>query len=370
MDVWTDDELDATLGAFRSDVDVRVEQRWRVRQRISAELERPLDSGSAAPTGRHGAARPFGRGRARRSVTPWLAAAAAAGVVLAGGIIASGPVMSPVLGAVLGSSSAVPASGGPDAEPRPGQFHYVEYHRWAFTNWNDAPDRQGDLSFLQETIERLWVPADLGGTWRADIIVTGNHTWVRGSEQRLDALDATSPTFARNVRADLAPSTRTVVSPGGRDIAPPDTPRGSWQLPDAPFLSELPRDPRQLLDRLTHDVAIARGVDRPAPADLVVGASNLLMSGVAPHDLRAALFAALKLLPGVTVTERFAARDGRVGTAVGVVSPDRGRTTLIMEPETAQLIGIRTTAPDGSVNGEIEMTAVGIVDSSGARPNG
>lgn len=71
-----------------------------------------------------------------------------------------------------------------------------------------------------------------------------------------------------------------------------------------------------------------------------------------PADLRAALYKAAALIPGVTVTDEQATLDGRKGIAIGrVETASHRRQDIIIDPKTGLLIGEREvlTAPEGSM---------------------
>lgn len=63
-------------------------------------------------------------------------------------------------------------------------------------------------------------------------------------------------------------------------------------------------------------------------------------TGVVPADLRAALYKAAALIPGVTVGDRQAKVDGKTGIAIGIPSPDGvARTDIIIDPTSGLMIG-------------------------------
>jgi len=82
--------------------------------------------------------------------------------------------------------------------------------------------------------------------------------------------------------------------------------------------------------------------------EALVFIADTLRQGTAPADLRAALFRAVAMIPGVTVTEERAELDGSVGVAVGRFESKNGlRIELVFDPATGQLIGEREVAVDG-----------------------
>lgn len=72
--------------------------------------------------------------------------------------------------------------------------------------------------------------------------------------------------------------------------------------------------------------------------------TDILRSGLIPADLRAALFEALALIPGVTSTDNVANLDGKKGVAIGRTEALRGgeRQEVIIDPNSGLVIGERT----------------------------
>jgi RNA polymerase sigma-70 factor (ECF subfamily) len=145
------------------------------------------------------------------------------------------------------------------------------------------------------------------------------------------------------------------------DLAPRDAP-GHWGLPHPDFLAALPRDTSALRERIYADVdAAGGGESRDGRAFGLVAAT--LRTGVAPADLRAALYRVLATVPGVEVTDR----DARVGPGAGVAfgrleSTDGRRRELVVVPSTGELLGEREVAtrgfdgvPAGTVTGETRV---------------
>jgi RNA polymerase sigma-70 factor (ECF subfamily) len=118
----------------------------------------------------------------------------------------------------------------------------------------------------------------------------------------------------------------------------------SWQTPTAAFLADLPRDPQRLLERIRHDAADA-GPSRDGEALVLI--ADMLRSGIVPGDVRAALFRAAALIPGVELVDEQANLNGQVGVAVGRYEPNAGdRNEIIFEPDTGMVIGERQILVD------------------------
>ena len=105
---------------------------------------------------------------------------------------------------------------------------------------------------------------------------------------------------------------------------------GWWIATD---LSKLPRDPYRLLNSIYKQTV---GQGQSVDGEALVFIADLLRTGVVPADLRAALYKAAAMIPGVTVTEGQANLDGRTGVAIGRLEegPAKTRQELIIDPGT------------------------------------
>ena len=110
-------------------------------------------------------------------------------------------------------------------------------------------------------------------------------------------------------------------------------------------LKALPRDPQQLLDHF-YLVNPGAGVSKDGAAfDLIV---VVLRTGFVPADLRAALYKAAALVPGVTVTEKAATLDGRKGISIGRTERKTAeRQDIIIDPTNGLVIGERLVILNG-----------------------
>lgn len=117
--------------------------------------------------------------------------------------------------------------------------------------------------------------------------------------------------------------------------------------------------------------ATRQGGSASADEDAMVRISDILRTGLAPADKRAALFRALALIPGVEVTKQQATLNGQIGVALGRQDPSRdSQPEIIVDPKTGNMIGERDVLtksrgdiPSGTV---IESTSlsVSIVNSA------
>ena len=107
----------------------------------------------------------------------------------------------------------------------------------------------------------------------------------------------------------------------------------------------MPRDPYLVLN---HIYLMTLGAGPSRDGEALVFITDTLHQGTAPADLRAALFRAAAMIPGVTITEERAELDGSVGIAVGRFESKNGlRVELVFDPATGQLIGEREVAVEG-----------------------
>ncbi|WP_029144703.1 hypothetical protein [Microbacterium luticocti] len=134
----------------------------------------------------------------------------------------------------------------------------------------------------------------------------------------------------------------------------------------SPWLSVDPADiprgtGRQVLDYFDEHYS---GGSSSRDEDNFVRICDLLASGLVPAPVRARLYDALSLIPGVTSTAGVANLDGRTGIAIGRTEPLRGglRQEIIIDPETGLVLGQRqlhTVALLGfGVNEVVGLTAV------------
>ena len=101
--------------------------------------------------------------------------------------------------------------------------------------------------------------------------------------------------------------------------------------------SSLPRDPQALLNLIYERT---KGAGQSPGSEAFVTIADGLRTGVVPADLRAALYKAAALIPGVTVTDREATIDGRTGIALGIPTSDGvARTDILIDPVSGLVIG-------------------------------
>ncbi|RKQ88341.1 hypothetical protein C8N24_6383 [Solirubrobacter pauli] len=142
---------------------------------------------------------------------------------------------------------------------------------------------------------------------------------------------------------------------------------GGEKLSRAELLA-FPTDPQAVYERLRAHI----GQGGHSPEGQVFDAiATALREQPAPPALRAALYGALALTPGVTLAGTVTDRVGRSGTAVAFTEVGT-RTELIFDPETSMLLGERRVlvdptksdiaAPAGTVVGDVAYLERAVVD--------
>ncbi len=188
------------------------------------------------------------------------------------------------------------------------------------------------------TDRELWVASDGSGRVLA---VSGDPVLLTPEDQRAWEAEG-SPAFVR----------------GG---AVRDETYGPGELPFVD-LGDLPADPAVL-----RDMIVAREI-LPGPAGhaenlRIVG--DLLRETVGPPEVRAGLFRAAALLPGVELDADAEDHAGRAGVAVSAVDADAS-VTLIFDPATAELLEVQDEA--AGVQTWTTVMASGVTDRPDARP--
>jgi hypothetical protein len=295
----------------------------------------------------------------------WAAAVGTVAAVVAGFVVVqsvsfgNAPVATAAAAEVL--NKAADRIGASDPVVAPGQYLYIETHRW------DMATIEGDgrmVSYLQESMTQTWVPHDRTQEWLQRSYATGKREWLQGNEADLRAMgidpDDRSVEEVRARCGDFYPE-------GGMQ---PCEWEGSWQNPTPEFVAELPSDPHELYEELL-DVAEEDGDDA---ATTVLGfVDDAIQRGLMPASLRANLYRALAFVPELEISDQNANLDGRVGIGLGV-DKNGWREELIIDPETGQFIGGRTTTtramgqtPAGTVVSYSSLSTA-VVDRMGTEP--
>ncbi|WP_375387588.1 CU044_5270 family protein [uncultured Amnibacterium sp.] len=205
-------------------------------------------------------------------------------------------------------------------------------------------------SYLATQNGQLYIPADRSDDW----------VWVRDPATVARTF---GPASERAARQDAGGGTTEIVrAPEGAFYNGP---------PQDDGFDALPRDPTRLLNHI-YRVTLGAGVSRDGEA--LVFIADALRTGVVPADLRAAMYRAAAMIPGVEITEREANLDGRTGIAIGRTESNGIRQELIIDPQNGRLIGEREVVtradvipgfPAGTPMGFTAVTAT-VVDSAPA----
>lgn len=213
------------------------------------------------------------------------------------------------------------------AEPvvRPGQYLRITLveQGWATTSGADREILKGNDGRLVVHQERrtrtIWVPHD------------PSYDWIFRDGAEVLGHNSADPRYQYQ-----AEPTRTWAQPGWSH---PDG-RTYIKTYDPAWYASLPRNPQQLLDRLTSESS-AEGSGLAYWFQEVY--SEVLRSGIAPADIRAALFEGLADTPGMEVQDDVTTLDGRSGVAIGA----RGSTwQMVFDQATGRYIGERATDPN------------------------
>ncbi|MFI6099394.1 hypothetical protein ACIA8G_27885 [Lentzea sp. NPDC051213] len=258
--------------------------------------------------------------RRRRRIP--LVAAAAAMVLIAGAALLVPSLTSRDKGPSVGSAAAASvlnkaANATGDAKLLPGQYLYVlMYARWS------AADNEYKWMYLQDQTLQTWIPADRTGTWLYRRNKTGDKQWLIGSQQ--------------DIPAGLPPieTEGEWRSEGGRALE--DKIPVSFRDPTPEYIADLPRDPRELYERLRREAG-SNGDER---RDLLRMVTDGLDTGMYPAEVRSATYKALTYLPGLEIVDRTAVLDSREGTALGITTGDT-TVQIVVNPETGDYLGSR-----------------------------
>lgn len=197
------------------------------------------------------------------------------------------------------------------SDPAVGPSQYVKVITDAvYANIND------DGGYLATQNSQLYIPKNRSDDW----------VWVRDPSTVARTYGLASEKAARAAGTDPGETVRAAEGAfyNGR--------------PQDDGLAGLPRNPTQLLNHI-YLVTLGQGVSRDGEA--LVFIADTLRTGVVPADLRAALYDAAAMIPGVEITDREANLDGRTGIALGRNETNGIRQEIIIDPDTGQLIGER-----------------------------
>ncbi|WP_245413108.1 CU044_5270 family protein [Arthrobacter celericrescens] len=314
-----------------------------------------------------GGGMPDGGSRRRRTVTRRVLLASAAAAVLVGGIVvadvvapAGKPGATAEAAEVLNNAAAA-AIKASDPVVKPGQYLKVDTR--AVYSHQVSRSNGTTVAWLATQDSQLYVPADKSGEW----------VWNRTPRVPTTFFGQEAKAEYQNQEAfrEKNPDPREPRLDGifrGRAGAFYDSPPQIMGTPLLEAIRTLPRDPRKLLD-LIYEKNGDKGQTPESQALTTIADS--LRTGVIPADLRAAMYKAAALIPGVVVADKQATLDGRKGIALGIHwAEGKIRQDIIIDPGTGLMIGERMVslaALDGiPANTAFGWTAVktSVVDSA------
>lgn len=219
-------------------------------------------------------------------------------------------------------AAAVATTQTPDPIVGPGQYLLV--HTSAVYMAGAQPDggreEASKFGYFLETFEQdLYVPSDRSDDW----------VQYRPAKEVAQTFGPMSEGAAAVFPRDPEELLRGPA--GGFLGGPADT--------SAQEYAALPRDPLRLLNWIYVET-LGLGSSRDGEAFTWIG--DQLKRGLVPADLRATMYRAAAMIPGVTSVENQANFDGRIGTAIRRAETEAGYDELIIDPVTGELIGERS----------------------------
>jgi len=214
------------------------------------------------------------------------------------------------------------------------------------------------MAWTSGTANEQWIPADHREEWLQRFSDTGPAEWLPGHEGT-GRPQAGPLNGNQEFRAKCGMYSYFAAGYPDRCTV------GSFHNPTPEFIASLPADPRALYEKLKAD-------GKAGDSGVLMEAREALQSGRMPADVRANIFRALALLPGLVITEKRANLDGQEGVALGSKYYEDFEE-IIINPDNGDFIGGRETVAEagtlekGAVRQVYSVTAA-VVGSLGARP--
>ena len=264
--------------------------------------------------------------------------ASAAAALLAGGIVVADVVRPSGSGATAEAAEILTNAAAATirtSDPVVGPGQYLKIETTELTGSGSQAADGSDLNWQETTGGQVYVPADRAGEWvwnrEGRVPLASSSEQAKAEAERLRELSKTKNLPIGQVNPMVGGVLR---AKGGAFYGNEPTAIIGTPLKDA---GSLPRDPRALLDLI---YGRTKGAGKSPEAEAFVTIADGLRTGVVPADLRAALYKAAALIPGVTVGDRQATVDGRTGIAIGIPSADGGtRRDIIIDPTSGLVIG-------------------------------
>jgi hypothetical protein len=201
-----------------------------------------------------------------------------------------------------------------ELSPGPGQFFLIRSQELRLESFSSL---ETDVSFVRITRLSIstWVAPD-GSGFRQERVLSSRFA---SDADRMAWIEAGRPNFELDREYRIQPDQSMI-----RDVA---------GLPAAP-------------DRLLELLRTGAGVEGPPGDDQVfIDIGRLLAQGVAPPEIRAALFEAATRLDGVELVGDVEDPLGRPGIGIAIAGAS-DRTRLVFDPGSAQLLAIEWYVPD------------------------
>ncbi|MBT2598110.1 CU044_5270 family protein [Arthrobacter sp. ISL-72] len=256
--------------------------------------------------------------RTRKWVTS-LAAAAVLAALVAGDIVglAGWRGSATADAAEVLNTAAETAITSADPVVNPGQYLRVKSTNvWSTETWTEDGSK---YQWLDTEKMDMYIPTDRTAEW----------VWLRSGRVPTTFFDDKARNYV--LEQGIQAHSETLRAPKGEFYGQP----GGILTTD---MSVFPRDPYRLLN---HIYIRTLGAGQSVDGEALVFIADLLRTGLVPADLRAALYKAAAMIPGVTITEGQANLDGRTGVAIGRTEGTLSRQEIIIDPKTGQLIGER-----------------------------
>lgn len=204
-----------------------------------------------------------------------------------------------------------------DPVVKPGQYLRIRSTNvWSTEEW---PEDGSKYQWLDTEKMDMYIPADRNEEW----------VWLRSGRAPTTFFDDKARKYVQEQGRQAPPE--TLRAPKGEFYGQP----GGTLTAD---MSTFPRDPYRLLN---HIYIRTLGAGQSVDGEALVFIADLLRTGLVPADLRAALYKAAAMIPGVTIMEGQANLDGRTGVAIGRTEGTLMRQEIIIDPKTGQVIGER-----------------------------
>jgi RNA polymerase sigma-70 factor (ECF subfamily) len=234
-----------------------------------------------------------------------------------------------------------------DPVVKPGQYLKISSsNRWG----SFSTDENGkEFQWLDTENMTMYIPANRNDEW----------VWERSGRIPTVFFDEASKKHAQSLQYDKP---KAYVLRGANGAFYGSAPDQSG-FPSPEYLASFPRDPHKLLNNIFKKTL---GQGQSVDGEALVFIADLLRTGMVPGDLRAALYKAAALIPGVTVTDGQTTLNGRKGIAIGRVEEVlHTRQDIIIDPKTGLLIGERQvlTQAQGSMPAGTAITLTTIETS-------